>query len=163
MAKYRIILNKNSDARRKNWWALPAWVWPNGGITFSGILVVVWNVSCKFPKIFPYTIHLAYYLSSCLFTLFAYLQRQLSPNKWLNNIPSPKGKRDAGSLVKLASHFRQHVLENQTPKTASLGFFGEHSQHSTWCSAEAQMSGSESSERDAATEGWLRRFLPSWK
>lgn len=67
MAKYRMILNKISKARRKSWWVLPACVLSNRGITFSVISVAVWNVQCKFSKIFPFTIHLAY-LGSCLFT-----------------------------------------------------------------------------------------------
>lgn len=99
---------------------LPAWVLSNKGLAFSVILVVAWNVSCTFSKIFPFIIHVAYYWGSCVFTLFAYFQRHLSPNKWLNNIPSPKEKRITRSLVKVATHFRQRMLENQAL------FFPEH-------------------------------------
>lgn len=59
MATYRIILIKISDATRKNWGVLLACVLSYRGIAFSVTLVIIWNVSYMFSKIFQFTIHVA--------------------------------------------------------------------------------------------------------
>lgn len=132
MAKYRIILNRFPMQEER----IGGFYWPEFSLTEELLSQQFCWLSGKFCKIFPFTIRLVY-LGSCLVTLFACLQRHLSPNKWLNSIPKPNGKRDIRPLVKLVPHlphFRQHVLEKPSPQHhfSGLNVLREHSQHSAW-------------------------------